>query len=247
MMNSISRNKRRSPHACRSAVGDIHLREQRHRSGAIRGQPAQDRALRHLRQVVEAVRRVLASDHLDRTARMGGVAAATQDLEDHAQSTEKGIEMSEETLEPPLPPIDARTEAVAERLFGLKWALRKDSSEIIHEEWQTASEWIRDGYLRQAIEVLSAADQADGATASDYKERMRVEYQELTGRAGTLRDMLQRYADGTLDFEPTCPITLLSRQLDVMDEYALILRRRAGIEHISLGEQRIDTATRDVR
>ena len=42
--------------------------------------------------------------------------------------------MSEETLEPPLPPIDARTEAVAERLFGLKWALRKDSTEIIHED-----------------------------------------------------------------------------------------------------------------
>lgn len=155
--------------------------------------------------------------------------------------------MSKETLKPPLPPIDGRTEAAAERLFGLKWALRKDSTESIHKEWQTAPEWIRDGYLRQAIEVLSAADQADGATASDYKERMRVEYQELTGRAGELRDMLQRYADGTLDFEPTCPITLLSRQLDVMDEYALILRRRAGIEHISLGEQRIDTATRDVR
>lgn len=61
--------------------------------------------------------------------------------------------MSEETLEPPLPPIDARTEAVAERLFGLKWALRKDSTEIIHEEWRTAPEWIRDGYLRQAIVV----------------------------------------------------------------------------------------------
>lgn len=155
--------------------------------------------------------------------------------------------MSKETLAPPLPPIDARTEAVAERLFGLKWALRKDSTEIIHEEWQTASEWIRDGYLRQAIEVLAAADQAQTSTSDDYKERMRIEYQELTARAGRLRDMLQRYADGTLDFEPTCPISLLSRQLDVMDEYALILRRRAGIEHISLGEQRIDTATRDVR
>lgn len=152
--------------------------------------------------------------------------------------------MSKETLKPPLPPIDGRTEAVAERLFGLKWALRKDSTESIHKEWQTAPEWIRDGYLRQAIEVLSAADQADGATASDYKDRMRVEYRELTARAGRLRDMLQRYADGTLDFEPTCPITLLSRQLDVMDEYALILRRRANIEHISLGEQRIDTADR---
>lgn len=154
--------------------------------------------------------------------------------------------MSKETLAPPLPPIDARTEAVAERLFGLKWALRKDSTEIIHEEWNTASEWIRDGYLRQAIEVLAAADQAQPASAdgSDYVERMRVEYRELTARAGRLRDMLQRYADGTLDFEPTCPISLLSRQLDVMDEYALILRRRAGIERISLGEQRIDTADR---
>lgn len=48
--------------------------------------------------------------------------------------------MSKETLKPPLPPIDGRTEAVAERLFGLKWALRKDSTEIIHEEWRTASE-----------------------------------------------------------------------------------------------------------
>ena len=149
--------------------------------------------------------------------------------------------MSKETLKPPLPPIDGRTEAVAERLFGLKWALRKDSTESIHKEWQTAPEWIRDGYLRQAIEVLSAADQADGATASDYKERMRVEYQELTGRADKLWDMLQRYADGTLDFEPVCPISLLSRQLDVMDEYANLLRHRAKIEHVHLEKQ--DSAT----
>ena len=32
-----------------------------------------------------------------------------------------------------------------------------------------------------------------------------------------------------------------------MDEYALILRRRANIERISLGYQRIDTAARDAR
>ena len=153
--------------------------------------------------------------------------------------------MSEETLEPPLPPIDARTEAVAERLFGLKWALRKESKKTIHKEWQDAAEWIRDGYARQAIEVLAAADQAENTTAGDYKERMRLEYRELTTRANRLRDMLQRYADGTLDFEPTCPIGLLSRQLDVMDEYSLILRRRANIEHISLGATRIDTATRE--
>lgn len=116
-------------------------------------------------------------------------------------------------------------------------------TEIIHEEWQTASEWIRDGYVRQAIEVLAAADQAQPASADggDYEERMRVEYRELTARAGRLRDMLQRYADGTLDFEPTCPITLLSRQLDVMDEYAGLLRHRAKLEHVDLEEQ--DSAT----
>jgi hypothetical protein len=151
--------------------------------------------------------------------------------------------MSEETLEPPLPPIDARTEAAAERLFGLRLALRKDSTEIIHEEWLTAPEWIRQGCLRQAIEVLTAADQVQPASAdgSDYEERMRVEYRELTARAGRLRDMLQRYADGTIDFELVCPIGLLSRQLDVMDEYAGLLRHRAKIEHVDLEEQ--DSAT----
>lgn len=151
--------------------------------------------------------------------------------------------MSEETMEPPLPPIDARTEAAAERLFGLRLALRKDSTEIIHEEWLTAPEWIRQGCLRQAIEVLTAADQAKSASAkaSGYQDRMRVEYLELPVRAGGLRDMLQRYADGTLDFEPVCPITLLSRQLDVMDEYANLLRHRAKIEHVNLEKQ--DSAT----
>lgn len=148
-------------------------------------------------------------------------------------------QMSDKTLEPPLPPIDTRTAAVAERLFGLKFALRKDDPKHIHDEWEHAADWIHDGYLRQAIEVLATADQAQPASAdgSDYKERMRVEYRELAARAGRLRGMLQRYADGTLDFEPVCPIGLLSRQLDVMDEYANLLRRRAEIEHVDLEQQ----------
>lgn len=70
---------------------------------------------------------------------------------------------------------------------------------------------------------------------------MNAEYHELIRRADRLRDLLAKYADGTLGFEPTCPIALLGRQLDVMDEYALILRRRANIEHIDLGEQLIGT------
>lgn len=81
MMNSISHNKRRSPHACRSGR-DIHLREQWHRSGAIRGQPAQDRALRHLRQVVEDLRRLAVPDHLGRSASLDDLAVLAQHLED---------------------------------------------------------------------------------------------------------------------------------------------------------------------
>ena len=48
--------------------------------------------------------------------------------------------MSEETLDPPLPPTDARAEAVAERLFGLKFALRKDDPKHIHDEWEHAAD-----------------------------------------------------------------------------------------------------------
>ena len=69
---------------------------------------------------------------------------------------------------------------------------------------------------------------------SDYKTRMAYEYRQLATRADKLRTMLRKQADGTLDFEPTCPIELLRHQLDVMDEYANTLRRRAEIEHVDL-------------
>lgn len=43
---------------------------------------------------------------------------------------------------------------------------------------------------------------------SDYKTRMADEYRQLATRADKLRTMLRKQADGTLDFEPTCPIEL---------------------------------------
>lgn len=73
---------------------------------------------------------------------------------------------------------------------------------------------------------------------SDYKTRMACEYRQLATRADKLRTMLRKQADGTLDFEPTCPIELLRHQLDVMGEYANTLRRRAEIEHVDLGGHR---------
>ena len=76
---------------------------------------------------------------------------------------------------------------------------------------------------------------------SDYKTRMADEYRQLATRADKLRTMLRKQADGTLDFEPTCPIELLRPQLDVMGEDADTLRRRAEIEHVELNRyQRSD-------
>lgn len=70
---------------------------------------------------------------------------------------------------------------------------------------------------------------------SDYKTRMADEYRQLVDRSEKLRAILVKQVDGTLDFKPTCPIELLRHQLDVMDEYANTLRRRAEIEHVELG------------
>jgi len=60
--------------------------------------------------------------------------------------------------EPPLPPADERTLAVAEQLFGLKWALHKDDPQRIHQEWEHAADWIREAHIRQAILILETAD-----------------------------------------------------------------------------------------
>lgn len=82
---------------------------------------------------------------------------------------------------------------------------------------------------------------------SDYKTRMADEYRQLVDRSEKLRTMLTKQADGTLGFEPTCPIGLLRHQLDVMDEYANILRRRAEIEHVELGVRRRSDARDKIR
>lgn len=68
-----------------------------------------------------------------------------------------------------------------------------------------------------------------------YKERMVKEYWELHERATKLGIMLENWANGELDFEPTCPYDLLQSQLCAMDIYLNILKRRAEIEGIELG------------
>jgi hypothetical protein len=68
----------------------------------------------------------------------------------------------------------------------------------------------------------------------EYKERMKLEYQQLKERYNKLHNMLIKYAAGKLEFTPTCPIELLKKQASVMGKYLCILETRAEIENIEL-------------
>ncbi|CRT22162.1 phage protein [Streptococcus equi subsp. equi] len=67
-----------------------------------------------------------------------------------------------------------------------------------------------------------------------HQKRFVEEYRQLTQRLSKLDKMLNRYAAGTLGFEPDCPIRLLQEQRRVMSEYVDILEARAKFEDIDL-------------
>lgn len=46
--------------------------------------------------------------------------------------------------------------------------------------------------------------------------------------------MHSRMKDRTLDFEPTCPIEIYTKQLSAMAQYIDILEQRAELEDINL-------------
>ena len=83
-------------------------------------------------------------------------------------------------------------------------------------------------------EKITTNDFNTTAKVPDYIERMLKEYHELKDKYTKLHRMLIKYAAGTLDFEPTCPIELLEHQASVMGEYLKVLEIRAEIEGVEL-------------
>lgn len=70
--------------------------------------------------------------------------------------------------------------------------------------------------------------------SENYKDRFKAEYYQLRDRWEKLSEMLEKHKNGTLDFTPSCPIDILSRQKRCMTEYLHILEKRAEIEKIKL-------------
>ena len=70
--------------------------------------------------------------------------------------------------------------------------------------------------------------------SESYKERFKAEYFQLAIRLQKLRDMVEKWDNGTLDFEPTCPREMYDKQLMSMSQYLDVLEERAKIEGVEL-------------
>ena len=81
--------------------------------------------------------------------------------------------------------------------------------------------------LKDTIELMQS---------EDFKERFKAEYLQLKIRIEGLSDTLKKYKKGTLTFSPKCSYEILYEQLVHMNNYLNILKERARIEGIELGE-----------
>lgn len=91
--------------------------------------------------------------------------------------------------------------------------------------------------------VKTTINNLDGITLKDtsllmcsenYKDRFLAEYIQLAIRYYSLRKMITKYEAGTLEFAPTCHISILKGQLNDMENYMKVLEVRAEIEKIKL-------------
>ena len=83
---------------------------------------------------------------------------------------------------------------------------------------------------------LTLERSAELMLSGDYRARMAAEWAQVAIRLRQLQALLDAYREGKLDFEPTCPITLMREQALVMQEYVDILEKRAELEDIRLYE-----------
>lgn len=70
--------------------------------------------------------------------------------------------------------------------------------------------------------------------SDDYKERFRAEYCQTVIRYEKLKNMLDRWDDGNLNFTPTCPRSTYNMQIRAMTDYIAVLEARAVMEDIDL-------------
>ena len=81
---------------------------------------------------------------------------------------------------------------------------------------------------------MKLADTVEMMNSSDYKVRFKAEYAQLVIRYYGLRNMLEKWDNGTLEFEPTCPRSTYNLQIKAMTDYIAVLEARAVMENVDL-------------
>ena len=81
---------------------------------------------------------------------------------------------------------------------------------------------------------MKLVDTVEMMNSFDYKERFKAEYAQLVIRYYGLRNMLEKWDNGTLEFEPTCPRSTYNLQIKAMTDYIAVLEARAVMENIYL-------------
>ena len=81
---------------------------------------------------------------------------------------------------------------------------------------------------------MKLSDTVEMMNSSDYKVRFKAEYAQLVIRYNGLRNMLEKWDNGTLEFEPTCPRSTYNLQIKAMTDYIAVLEARAVMENVDL-------------
>lgn len=77
-------------------------------------------------------------------------------------------------------------------------------------------------------------DTVEMMNSTDYKERFIAEYDQLVIRYKGLKNMLDKWDKGELNFKPTCPISTYNMQVKAMTDYIAVLEARAVMEGVEL-------------
>ena len=81
---------------------------------------------------------------------------------------------------------------------------------------------------------MKLSDTVEMMNSTDYKDRFKAEYNQLAIRYKGLKTMLDKWDNGTLQFEPTCPRSTYNMQIKAMTDYLAVLEARAVMENIVL-------------
>lgn len=84
------------------------------------------------------------------------------------------------------------------------------------------------------LDEITLRDTVGLMNSDNYKERFLAEFMQLKIRYNNLRKMLIKHEAGTLNFEPTCDISILDDQLYHMEGYLRAMEVRAEVEKIEL-------------